>query len=146
MYDGNVGVARFPDFSPMSQLEIWCKIYFWHSLVIVFPGRKLLGLPQLPMEHPLTQTGLLAYPKVVLHRLPRSQTVRQCASAKRPIQIRERPARRSAWPGVLARYSVHVHCTRPVPRNGSQGRPTLENDLLYWRPIQKKRIETICGC
>jgi len=145
-YDGNVGVARFPDFSPMRKLEIWCEICFGHSLVIVFPGRKLLGLPHLPMEHPLTQTGLLAYPKVVLHRLPRSQTVRQYASAKRPIQIGERPARRSTWPSVLARYSVHVHCTRPVPRDGSQGRPTLENDLLYSRPIRKKRIESICGC
>ena len=28
VYDGNVGVARFPDFSPMRKLEIWCKIYF----------------------------------------------------------------------------------------------------------------------
>src|SRR5262245_33064212 len=28
---------------------------------------------QLPMEHPLTQTGFLADPKVVLHRLPRAQ-------------------------------------------------------------------------
>jgi hypothetical protein len=64
-YDGNVGVARFPDFPPMRKLEIWCKIYFGHSLVIVFPGRKL----RLPMEHPLTQTGFLAYPKVVLHRV-----------------------------------------------------------------------------
>jgi hypothetical protein len=43
-YNGNVGVARFPDFSPMRKLEIWCEIYFGHSLVIVFPGRKLLGL------------------------------------------------------------------------------------------------------
>ena len=41
----------------MRKLEIWCKIYFGHSLVIVFPGRKL----RLPMEHPLTQTGFLAY-------------------------------------------------------------------------------------
>jgi hypothetical protein len=44
MYDGNVVVARFPDFSPMSKLESWCKIYFGHSLVIVFPAQKLLGL------------------------------------------------------------------------------------------------------
>jgi hypothetical protein len=55
----------------MRKLEIWCKIYFGHSLVIVFLGRKLLGPPQFPIEHPLTQTGLLAYPKAVLHRLPR---------------------------------------------------------------------------
>src|SRR5262249_9511934 len=27
MYDGNVGVARFPDFSPMSKLEIWFAGY-----------------------------------------------------------------------------------------------------------------------
>jgi hypothetical protein len=79
MYEGNVGVARFPDFSPMSQLEIWCKIYFGHSLVIVFSGRKLL--PELPMEHPLTQTGLLAYAV----GLPLG------AAAKHLIQIRERP-------------------------------------------------------
>jgi hypothetical protein len=32
MYDGNVGAARFPDFSPMSKLESWCKIYFGLSL------------------------------------------------------------------------------------------------------------------
>jgi hypothetical protein len=32
MYDGNVGAARFPDFSPMRKLESWCKIYFGLSL------------------------------------------------------------------------------------------------------------------
>jgi hypothetical protein len=43
-YDGNVGVARFPDFSPMRKLEIWCKIYFGQLLVIVFASLKRLGL------------------------------------------------------------------------------------------------------
>jgi hypothetical protein len=37
MYDGNVGVARFPDFSPMNKLEIWCK-----------KGRRLGESPRQP--------------------------------------------------------------------------------------------------
>jgi hypothetical protein len=48
----------------MSKLEIWCEIYFGHSPVIVFFKPET----QLPMEHPLTQTGFLADPKVVLLR------------------------------------------------------------------------------
>ena len=38
MYDGNVGVTRFPDFSPVSKLEISCKIYFGQA----FSGGALL--------------------------------------------------------------------------------------------------------
>jgi hypothetical protein len=26
MYDGSVEIARFPDFSPLRKLEIWCEI------------------------------------------------------------------------------------------------------------------------
>ena len=110
----------------MSQLEIWCKIYFWHSLVIVFPGRKLLGLPQLPMEHPLTQTGLLAYPKVVLHRLPRSQTVRQCASAN--AQFRYVSAPPDAAPGRASWLNIPF----------ASG-PRLEMACLKIRMLQRAR-------
>jgi hypothetical protein len=63
--------------------------------------------------HPLTQTGFLAYPKVVLHSLPWSQTVRQCASAKRPIQIRERPARRT--PGRASWLDIPFTSIAPGP-------------------------------
>ncbi len=46
MYDGKCWSARFPDFSPVSKLEIWCEIYFFRrSLATVLPGgrRRLLN-------------------------------------------------------------------------------------------------------
>jgi hypothetical protein len=61
MYDGTVGVARFPDFSPMRKLEIWCEISGGRSVLIVLPGGKLLGVPELLMQCPPAQTRLLAY-------------------------------------------------------------------------------------
>ena len=49
-YDGNVGVARFRDFSPMRKLEIWCEIYFGLSSVVkrAVPPRATLWYRRLP--------------------------------------------------------------------------------------------------
>ena len=105
MYNGNVGAARFPDFSPISNLESWCKIYFGSGWSLSFLARNSSAFFSCRLKHLLTQTGFLACSASIL---PRSQAVRQCAFAKRPVQIRERPARRSAWPGVLAKYFVRV--------------------------------------
>jgi hypothetical protein len=42
MYDGKCWSARFPDFSPMRKLEIWCEIYFGRAVLIVFSdGNRL---------------------------------------------------------------------------------------------------------
>src|SRR5262245_26840854 len=41
MYDGSDEVARFPAFSPMRKLEIWCESYFFRrSLATVLPGGR----------------------------------------------------------------------------------------------------------
>jgi hypothetical protein len=41
LYDGKCWSARFPDFSPVNKLEIWCEIYFFRrSLATVLPGGR----------------------------------------------------------------------------------------------------------
>jgi hypothetical protein len=50
----------------MRKLEIWCEISGGRSVLIVLPGGKLLGVPELLMQCRLAQTWLLAPPKRVL--------------------------------------------------------------------------------
>ena|SRR5215470_16206178 len=50
MYDGKCWSARFPDFSPMRKLEIWCEIYFGRAVLIVFSdGNRVPRVAEAPL-------------------------------------------------------------------------------------------------